>query len=390
MLFSGSLRGRVELEVFGAFPPALLNAAAGAGLRIRNARSLNEHRLCLSCAERDFKNLEALAERAGCQLRVLRREGGSRSLAFLLRRRFLLLGLLLVFFGLFASSLFLWQIDVRGCTRLSRGEVLRCLSDCGVEPGCFWPGLDTEKVCGEMMLRCPQIGWLSLNVSGSRMTVLLAEREEKPEMAAEAGPADLVAAKGGLVRRVSVYEGRAVVSPGQTVSAGETLALGRLVSLTGESRSVRARGGVMAETWPCLLALRPETEQAKQPLGGGRTRLALVFGKKRINLYGNSGKALDACDKIITSHTLGVEGLFALPIRVVTERVRPYALTPHRAEAADLEARLTALLQAQTEGQVLEKHAALSRGGGLMVLTLRAHCIENIARPKPWEGEGPA
>ena len=379
---SDTVRGVVRLEVFGAFPESLLNTAAGASVELWNAESAGEHRLRFDTYERRLVELEALAQRCGCELRVLRRRGGSISLRFARRRAGLLLGLLVVCLLLFVSSLFIWRIEIRGNSRLSRGELLRALEDCGVGIGCFWPGTSPDLVRSRMMLRVPEIGWMTVNVSGSRAVVLISERREKPEIYRESEAADLVASKSGVVRRVSVLAGRGETGPGQAVCAGELLVSGSR-SGTGP---IRARGSVMAETWPELVAVCPLEEEQKRPSGIAYSRFALVFGKRRVNLYFDGGKAIDAYDKIISEKTLGVEGLFSLPLRLVRERIVPCARTAGcSVDRGEMERRLYAVLDAATEGQILRHSFSAAPADGLFVLTLRAHCIENIAVTQPAE-----
>ena len=380
------MRGVVRIEIFGALPSGLLNAAVAEGAALWDAESRDENTLRLSCWESQLPQLERLAERGGCELRVLARHGGSGNLRFARRRFVLLAGLVLAAAAVAVSLLFVWQIELRGNRRLSRGELLRALSDCGFSVGSFWPGTDTEKLKSEMQLRCPGIGWIGVNVSGSRAVVLIVERTEKPPIAGEGAPAELVAKHSGVVRRVSVLEGQAKVAPGQVVTEGETLAAGRLESLANGTRAVRARGSVMAETWRELVAVRPAEEAIKRPRGRGFSRFALVFGKRRVNLYFGSGKALDGCDKIVAEYTLGVRGLFTTPLRLVRERIVPYdSEAGTDADPDGMAQRLTKLLTADAEGQVLDSSVSLAPARGLLTVTLRAHCIENIARTREYE-----
>ena len=385
MRISDRMRGVVRLEIFGALPPALLTAAAAGGIALWRAKSADENTLRLCCWEGQLDALRALAERAGCEVTVLSRSGGRGNLRFLRRRAPLLAGLLLAALAVLASSLFVWQIEVRGSRNLSRGEILRALSDCGFSVGSFWPGLDTERLRSEMQLRCPGIGWMSVNVSGSRAVVLVVEREEKPPLPGEAKSAELVAARDGLVRRVSILEGRAEVEPGQVVTRGETLASGRLDSLANGTRAVRARGSVMAETWREYLAVRPAEETLKTPRGVPFSRFALQFGKRRFNLYFGSGKALDGCDKIVAEYTLGVKGLFSTPLRLIRERIVPYdSFVGTDADPEGMAERLASLLTLSAEGQILESFVSCAEARGLQTVTLRAHCIENIAQTREY------
>ena len=377
------LRGEAELELFGSFPAGVLNTAAAEGLKLWGVESRDENTVRLHIEEAGVEALRRLAEKGACEVHILRRRGGRGARLRIRRRPALLLGAAIMAGLLLLSSLFVWDVEVRGTERLSRAEVLRALEDCGFGVGSFWPGRNTDLLCSEVMLRLPEIAWMTVNVSGSRAVVAVAERTEKPAMYDGARPADLVAARDGLVRRVNALAGRAEVQEGEIVTEGQVLISGTLESLTGDPRRVRARGAVMAETWTELSALCPEQEDIKTPAGIPHSRFALVLGKKRVNLYIGSGKTIDGCDKIISEYTLGLEGLFSTPLRLVRERFVPYGTQPgDDYDPGRTGRQLYALLEARTEGQILSYTLTPGRHGQLHVLTLRAHCTENIARPR--------
>ena len=380
---SQNARGVVRVKAFGAFPEGLLNAAACEGIELWDVERGDADSLRFSLYEGRLARLESLAERSGCELSVLAEKGGRKALRTLRRRLWLLIGLAAVFAGLTLSSLFIWRIELYGTERLSRAQVLRALEDCGVGVGSFWPGLDVERVRSEMLLRLPELGWMAVNVSGSRAVVLIRERREKPEIYREQVPRDLVASKSGIVRRVSVLAGIGEVRPGQAVTAGETLIRGQRPGLGGAGEELCARGDVMAETWTERTAVCPALEERKEASGAGHSRFALLFGKRRLNLYIGSRKTLDGYDKMLSEYTLGVPGLFSLPIRIVRERLIPYTLRPERcAEPEQMAEDLRRELMNGTEGQLLRLDFVSGESGGLFVLTLRAHCIENIAEAR--------
>ena len=379
---SDSLRGSVRLQIFGAFPAGVLNTAAADGIELWDMESKDENTLCLSAYEGRLERLCQIAQRAGCEVVIIRRVGGRDGLRKLLRRPALLIGLALTVLFLFCSSLFIWDVEVRGAERLERGEILCALEDSGFGVGSFWPGVNTDLLRSEVMVRLPEIGWMTVNVGGSRATVVIVERQPKPEMYDPAAAADLIAVRDGLVKRVNVLAGSPQVSKGEIVMAGQTLIGCRTESVNGEARSVHARGSVMADTWYELSAVCPVKGWLKTPAGLPHSRFAVVFGKRRLNLYFGSGKTIDGCDKIISEYTLGIPGLFSTPIRLMRERFVPYKTSAgDDYDPNETGRRLYALLESRTEGQILESSLTPGRAGELYVLTLRAHCTENIAVP---------
>ena len=73
------LRGKARVELFGAFPAGVLNAAASRGVELWAAESVDANTLRLSTSEAGLKTLRRLAEKNGCEMRVLRRFGDRKS-----------------------------------------------------------------------------------------------------------------------------------------------------------------------------------------------------------------------------------------------------------------------------------------------------------------------
>lgn len=371
-----ALRGEVRAELLGGDTERLLNACANAALPLWNIESDESGALRLSLFEHDLPRLEKIALLCRCELNTLALHGGSRSARLLRARSRLAAFAALCALLLTLSGLFIWDFEVEGNEKLSRGEILRALADCGISEGCFWPTIDAERLRSDMLLRCDELAWMTLNVRGSRATVLVLERREKPEIYLESDAADLTAAKDGVIRELSVKNGKTLVSVGEIVTAGQTLVSAAMDSPTGETRFVRAEGSVRAETWPTKRVFFDCGAQGKEAEKGFRLIFGIRVGKSRINLVTNSRKELDECDKIVKEYTLGIDGLFHFPVGMIAEVYRPYRTTGEIAPNLSLaEASALAALEEETDGEVIA-HTFDQTDGQLV---LRAHCLENIA-----------
>lgn len=374
------LPGLARVQLVGAETELLLDRCAKRGLPLWNIGRTDACTLGAVLWERDLPALEETAARCRCEVQVLRVRGGSRSRALLRRRRVLLLGLLLAAALLALSSLFIWEIEVRGCEKLSQGQVLRALQECGVERGSFWPGLSQDLVRSRMLTKLPELGWMTVNVSGSRAVVLVRERQEKPEIYREDRPAEIRARTAGIIRSMTVLNGRPQVHPGDAVLTGETLVSGAMESLTEATRTVRAAAEVQADTWHELSAVCPL--EALRQCGHDRAkwRTSLQIGKNRLVFSLFPQKGLDECDKIMHEYTLGIRGLFAMPVRLIREELRPRLDTGEEAaRAEEMKADLLRYLQDRIDGEIVSYTFTVSRTEELLLVTLRAACVENIA-----------
>ena len=384
MLVETGLLGLARIEILGAEPELLVNRGVREGLRLWKIRRVDGCTFTAATWERDLPALEAAAADCGCEIRVRSLRGGSRGRALFRARRVLLAALLLAALLLGASSLFLWEIRVVGCEKLSEGQVLRALADCGVERGSFWPGISADLVRSRVLTELPEIAWMTVNVSGSRAVVLVTEREEKPEIVREDEPADIRAKCAGVITGMTVLNGRPMVQPGDAVLEGEVLVSGSMESVTAPTRAVRAMGEIRAETRHELTAVCPlEALQIREP-SRSNSRFALQIRKKRVNLGFFHGKGLDECDKIMHEYNLGIKGLFALPVTLIREERHPRRLQENWADREEeMKAALLKRLQEQIDGEILSSEFAVSRADGLLTVTLVARCSENIAETAP-------
>ncbi len=379
------IRGTVRAELRGALPEAALNACALRGVELWDLECVDPYTLRLTAYESQLGQLRSAIEGSMCQLQVLSHRGGSRNRRMLRRRKWLLLSAALAAALLGLSSLFIWEIQVVGCEKLSRGQILRALEDCGVGQGTYWPALSTDLVRSRMLTELPELAWMTVNVNGSRAVVLVSERQEKPEIYLESQASDMVAGKTGIITKMSVLNGKPLVEKGQAVTEGEVLISAVMDSITNAPRLVRAQGSVEADTWYELTAVCPLEIWEKAPAGHAYSRLALKCGKKRINLYFGSGKPLDGYDKIVYEYNLGLDGMFALPVTLIREELcrRETAPAACRAER-EMEQRLLENLRARIDGEIVSSSFSVSRSGGLLLVTLRAQCSENIAERAEW------
>ena len=161
-----------------------------------------------------------------------------------------------------------------------------------------------------------------------------------------------------------------------------------MTSETGPTRYVRASARVTARTFVELTAAAP-LEHTALAQRDTHTRWALIFCGRRVNFYAGSSQTPPGCGKITTEYPLAVEGVFSLPVTLVRERVTEYALSPAREDddalAEELKAELLARLGRRLGegGEALGVDFSVSESKGLLYVTLRAECREDIAEFAP-------
>lgn len=377
------IKGLAIVEICGAFPESVLNAAAMACLEMWDVESVDAYTVRAKVFEKSLPALENISARCMCEMRIILRRGGSVDRKLLARRRTLLIFLLLTAVLLLLSSLFIWEINVEGNEKLTTGEILRALEECGVKTGTFWPGLDTDEIRCRMLLRVPELGWMTVNVHGSCADVLISERAEKPEIYDEDDAADIIASKTGIIDSMTVRNGKPAAAPGQAVTAGEPLIESRMDSITNLPRYVRADGSVKARTWYELCAVCPLEREKKTQSSLAGLRFFVKIGKNRINFYIGSRKSIDECDKIVKEYKLGADGLFAMPVSFAAEIYRrPETVTAACADEEGMKKRLLDTLTDSIDGTAEDVRFTVSRKNGVLCVTMRASCLEEIGETR--------
>ncbi|MDO4815284.1 MAG: sporulation protein YqfD [Bacillota bacterium] len=377
-------RGTVRVEASGVEPEILLNKLCDNNIEFWDTRSEDGFSVLFTAHSADLTEIRSCALKNGCDIKILGTRGGKTITRSAKRRYALLIGIAACIIITAVSSLFVWSISVSGNKNMSYGEVVRALKECGVEYGVFWPAISAESIENEILLKHPDVSWISLNMSNSRLEVIIHERTEKPDIVNEAEPRSIYAQKSGIITNVSVLLGKSAVNIGDTVCEGEILVNGLVDSETGDDRQVHAIADVTARTWYEISAVSPLTENKKSEKDGGSLKLSLLSGKNRINFYSDSRNKEQSCDKINKLRYISFGDSFVIPIGVDIQSTNSYEIRECEVDREETALRLQDDLMAELRyrigsGEIVSSSFAVTECDGLLVVTLRAECMENIA-----------
>jgi len=386
--FLGTVRVRAECP----YPERVMNICALNNIAFWDYERVGPTTVEFSVFQTGYRKLGELAERGGFSIERARKSGVPFFLWRLRRRYALLAGLIVMLLAVWTLSLFVWEIEVSGNETLSAREILEALDELGVGIGSFGPTISSEAIANDMLLKIPKLQWIAVNVRGSRADVLVRERIDKPEILDKTEPIMVYAVKSGVIKRMSVLEGKSVVKVGDTVQAGDLLVTGIMDSIASGKRTVHAMAEVWARTWYDLSASVPLRMTEKRFTGREKTKTALFFAGGRVNLYFNSGIAFTNYDKMTTVKKLTLPTGNVLPIAVVRETYREYE--PLEAEMALLDAErmlqkrlLARLARLIGDGEITSTRFTSTLNGGVLTVTLSAECLEQIAAERPFTPE---
>ena len=394
------LRGSVCVAVSGPFPERFLNLCAQSGVGFWDLAWEGGQSLRLRVLRRDAGRAVELAERAGCTASLEGRAGLPAFLAGFRRRYALLAGLALALAAVCLLSQFILTVEVSGNETVPSAVILMELSRQGVRPGAYGPGLDLRRISQEALRRIEGLSWMSVNLHGTRAEVLVRERSPAPELRDETTPAHIVAAADGILEDVEVLEGQALFREGQAVLAGEVVISGvvdlkepQYATVDAGQRLVHARGNVWASTYRTLEACIPLEAQTKVYTGEGETAWALTVLGHTFNFFGKGSISAAGYDKMTTTHILTLPGGREMPLALTETEYRAYETQSAAIETAAAQALLEERLLERLEeligedGSVLSTVFSVREGDGLLTVTLKARCREQIGREVTFAGQ---
>jgi len=377
-------RGTVRLNITGAEPEKLLNLCAERGIELWDAEPKQDLSIKVTASASDYPEIEALKNKAMCEICLLSSRGGRRLGAAIKRRIGFGIGFALCVILLAVSSLYIWDIDIKGNSSVPDGRIIAALEESGLSYGSFRLDISSDLLRSEVLLRLPELSWISVNIRSSRAEVLVHERVEKPDIVDEHKCADVIAAKSGVITKVSALEGKSLCALGDTVIEGDTLISGTMDSETGDDRLVHARGEIEARTWYEISAVAPLYECMKTDSGKTERNIGLGISKKLVKISSDSRNQCISCDKIIKYKKAALRNAFVLPVAVLSEKSteRYPELCSVDASAAGERLKETLLEELQCEigdGEIVEHNFSVINDGEKLTVTLRAECLEEIS-----------
>ena len=218
------LTGWVEFEVRGN-GPRFFNTAAKAGVEFWGFSRRGE-RLSARGTPGDYKRLRELARRSGAHPTIVARGGLPFTTARLKRRKGLVVGAAAGTAVYLFLSGFCWGVTVTGAETLTRLQVLEAARQSGLSVGAPLREMDYKAMALSIQNRLEGVTWLSVNNNGCFVEVSLRESLPAPEVVNDREWSNMVAARPGTILSVEAERGRPVVSPGDTVTAGQLLIAG--------------------------------------------------------------------------------------------------------------------------------------------------------------------
>lgn len=239
-------RGNVDFTASGKFPERFINITAKNGVNIWNpvpAKNAISASMYLS----DYKKIRTLAKKSRVKTKITAKHG----MPFIVNRYKARTGLFAgAVFGIILCiflSNFIWSVKISGTEKISNTYLESLLSDNGISVGVWKNNLDVDQIERNIQRKCGDVRWMSINITGSLVTVEVKETYKKPKLDTSKNPCNVKAVKDGVITRIQAYNGKPVVTKGSGVVNGQVLVSGLDETKQGDMRYLRANAKVFAD-----------------------------------------------------------------------------------------------------------------------------------------------
>jgi len=277
--------------------------------------------------QRNVSAVSDIVSQSGGKLETVDKLGLYWRLLGFKKRPILLFGILLyILLVCFVPTRVLF-VEVEGNKLVSKGMILDQAESAGIRFGVSRKAIRSEQVKNALLAAVPQLQWVGVNTRGCVATVTVKERNEAFENKCTSGACSIVAKCDGIIDSVVVTRGNVLCKPGQAVKRNQVLVSG-YTDCGITIKATKAEAEVFAKTMRNLEVVVPLEQTQRTDLVGKETKFSLIFGKKQIKLYKDSGISGNECVKIYTRNVLTLPGGFELPMAVVKETLVIYDTEP--------------------------------------------------------------
>ncbi len=280
------LRGYLTITVSGNFPERFLNVCTKKNILLWDIVKISEKTVKCRISVRGFKKLIPIGYHTGVHIHILAKHGFPFLLYRYRKRKLLILGAFLFCTFIIGINQFVWAIEITGNHKVKTADILRVLEEEGVKIGTPLRNIDQGHLKHRALLKLPDLSWLWIDKTGSKLIVDVREGFPVPEIVDANLYCNVKAAKDGLIDSMIVKNGIPVVKEGDTVLKGTVLVTGKIpASLKPEIRYVHADAQIFARVWYEKTQVFSRLVQTRTETGKQKSHYTLTLFGKNIPLF---------------------------------------------------------------------------------------------------------
>ena len=310
------IMGYVNITIEGFFVERFINHCINNKIFLWSTKRSNATLLSTNVSIKQFKEIRGIAKRTKCKVKINYKKGLPILLHKYRKRKLLLFLLIPIVVAILITSTYIWNIEIEGIEKIERNEILRVLSEEGIDIGKRKGSIDTKTVINNIRLKRDDISWMSIDMKGTNIIVSIVEAKEKPEIINEKEYCNIVSDQKGIITKITADTGTALAKVGDIVEKGDILIAGYMEGKYTGIRYVHAKGNVEARVWDTKRLESGFTREIIEETGVIKNRYSINFNNFKINLY-KSLPNFENYDTINEINKIKLFNNFYLPIEII-------------------------------------------------------------------------
>lgn len=321
------LLGYLAVHISGTSPERFINLCSNRKIYIWNIVRDNEY-YKFNLSVRDYKKLKPIFKKTGLIPKIDTKNG----LPFLIhhnrKRKGFFAGFLVCVIMVYIMSLYIWDINVLGGSKYTPEALIKFLAQNDIKSGIKKKKINGNRIEEEIRLAYEDIGWVSVEVKGTRLIIKITETNMPAPKSFATAPSHIVATKNAVVKKIVTRTGTPMVKSGDVVRKGDILVSGIIDIMDDfggllEKKSVVASADIVCESYydyndsfSLNHTIRLYTDEEKRGF-------YITFLGRKLFLY-NPSISYDMYDIIVNENTLHLTNSFYLPFQYGTVATREY------------------------------------------------------------------
>lgn len=322
-----SLAGMMEVAITSACPEEALLAINEQNISVFSVKTSGSLTMGFQIYRRDYPALRRLCEKRGETLEVKDRKGIFWTAVKMANRPVLTIGITCLLVSAFLLPRYVLFVQVDGNHGIPTNQILEAAGECGICFGASRREVRSERVKNALLSALPQLQWAGVNTRGCVAVISVRERSEPEREKTETAVSSIVASRDGVIVDCTASRGTLLCTPGQAVKSGELL-ISAYTDCGIAIQATAAQGEVYAQTIRNMEAIFPSQWTLKTEPQGKVRSVSLLIGKKRINLWKDSGIWDATCGRMYAEYYVTLPGGYQLPLALCIDTYSRYQLNP--------------------------------------------------------------
>ena len=231
----------------------------------------------------EYKTFAKLSKKCNCSVRIQRKKGIYFKLFSLRKRYGILVGAIAFFLLTTIMTNIIWDIEYYKISEKEQVYLATELRKVGIYEGAYKTKEDFIVAQKMVQVNTSEYAWLAINFVHGKLIVETELADKKQEII-DNSPTYIIAGENAIIEKITVYEGYAAKTIGQSVAEGELLVTGVAEHGLGKIAKGRSRAEVIAKVDKTYVISQPLSYTQEILTGEYKENKTLIFLDQEIPL----------------------------------------------------------------------------------------------------------